>query len=452
MSTKPHLNVVIIGHVDHGKSTLMGHMLLKLGAVDEKTWKETLEAAIKSGKESEKYAWLLDKLKEERERGLTITLAYRKFETRKYYYTIIDAPGHRDFVKNMITGASQADVAILVVSAKKGEFEAGMSPEGQTREHILLAKTMGIDQMIIAITKMDITEPPYSEKRFMEVLDVLAKFLKAVGYKPDNIWVVPVSGWVGDNLIEPSPNMPWWNDQKIQEIKKKYGFNGARTLLDALDSVKEPPKPIDKPLRIPISEVFVISGVGTVPVGRVETGVLKVGDTVVFMPPGVVGEVRSIEMHHQRIEKAVPGDNIGFNVRGVSKDQIRRGDVAGHLTNPPTVAEEFTARVMIVWHPSAIAPGYTPVIHAHTASIACRITEIIAKLDPRTGQVIEKNPPFIKMGDIAVVKFKPIKPMVIEKFSDFPQLGRFAMRDMGKTVGIGIVIDVKPMKVEIRSK
>jgi len=452
MSTKPHLNVVVIGHVDHGKSTMMGHFLVLIGAVDEKTWKETLEYAKKTGKESEKYAWLLDRLKEERERGVTITLAYRKFETKKYYYTIIDAPGHRDFVKNMITGASQADVAILAVSAKKGEFEAGMSPEGQTREHILLAKTMGIDQMVIAVTKMDITEPPYSEKRFDEIIAILAKFLKAVGYKLDNVIVVPVSGWVGDNLVEPSPNMPWWNEKKIAEIQKKYGFRGARTLLEALDMVKEPPKPIDKPLRIPISEVFVISGVGTVPVGRVETGVLKVGDRVVFMPPGVVGDVRSIEMHHQRIEKALPGDNIGFNVRGVSKDQIRRGDVAGHLDHPPTVAEEFTARVMIVWHPSAIAPGYTPVIHAHTASVACRIVEIIAKIDPRTGQIKEKNPPFIKMGDIAIVRFKPIKPMVIEKFSEFPQLGRFAMRDMGKTVGIGVVIDVKPMKVEIRTK
>ncbi|NPA96576.1 MAG: translation elongation factor EF-1 subunit alpha [Crenarchaeota archaeon] len=452
MSTKPHLNVVVIGHVDHGKSTMMGHFLVKIGAVDEKTWKEVLELAKKTGKETEKFAWLLDRLKEERERGVTITLAYRKFETKKYYYTIIDAPGHRDFVKNMITGASQADVAILAVSAKKGEFEAGMSPEGQTREHILLAKTMGIDQMIIAITKMDITEPPYSEKRFEEVLSILVKFLKAVGYKLDHVWVVPVSGWVGDNLVEPSPNMPWWNEKKIQEIKKKYGVNGARTLLEALDSVKEPPKPVDKPLRIPISEVFVISGVGTVPVGRVETGVLKVGDRVVFMPPGVVGDVRSIEMHHQRIEKALPGDNIGFNVRGVSKDQIRRGDVAGHLDHPPTVAEEFTARVMIVWHPSAIAPGYTPVVHAHTASVACRIVEIIAKLDPRTGKIAEKNPPFIKMGDIAIVRFKPIKPMVIEKFSEFPQLGRFAMRDMGKTIGIGIVTDVKPAKVEIRTK
>ncbi|MEM0490689.1 MAG: elongation factor 1-alpha, partial [Ignisphaera sp.] len=316
----------------------------------------------------------------------------------------------------------------------------------QTREHILLAKTMGIDNLIIAITKMDTTEPPYSEKRFIEIIEILTKFLKVVGYKLESITVVPTAAWVGDNVTKYSQNMPWWNQQKIEELKKKYGLNGALTLYEALDNVKPPPKPIDKPLRIPISEVFTISGVGTVPVGRVETGVLKVGDKVIFMPPNVSGEVRSIEMHHQRIEQALPGDNIGFNVRGISKEQVKRGDVVGHTTNPPTVVEEFTARVMIVWHPSAIAPGYTPVIHAHTASIACRITEIVAKLDPRTGQVIEKNPPFIKQGDIAIVKFKPIKPMVIEKYSEFPQLGRFALRDMGKTIGIGIVMDVKPTK------
>ncbi|MEM1526230.1 MAG: translation elongation factor EF-1 subunit alpha [Ignisphaera sp.] len=447
MSTKPHLNLVVIGHVDHGKSTLVGRLLVEVGAVDEKTWKETIEAAAKAGKESEKYAWLLDRLKEERERGLTISLAYRKFETNNYYYTLIDAPGHRDFVKNMITGASQADVAILAISAKKGEFEAGMSPEGQTREHALLAKVMGIDNLILSVTKMDITEPPYSEKRLIEVLDVLIKFLKAIGYRPDQITLVPTAAWVGDNVTQPSKNMPWWNSQKWDELKKRYGVNCATTLLEALDKyVKPPPKPIDKPLRIPVSEVFTISGVGTVPVGRVETGVLKVGDKVVFMPPNVVGEVRTIEMHHQRLEQAVPGDNIGFNVRGISKEQVRRGDVAGHPTNPPTVVEEFVARVMVVWHPTAIALGYTPVIHAHTASIACRVTEIIARLDPRTGQVAEKNPPFIKQGDIAIIRFKPLKPMVIEKYSDFPPLGRFALRDMGRTIGIGIVQEIKPAK------
>jgi elongation factor 1-alpha len=433
---KPHINLVVIGHVDHGKSTLVGHLLYRLGFVDEKTLKMLEEEAKKKGKESFKYAWLLDRLKEERERGVTIDLTFVKFETKKYYFTIIDAPGHRDFIKNMITGTSQADAAILVVSARKGEFEAGMSPEGQTREHLILAKTMGIDQIIVAVNKMDATEPPYSKQRYEQIVAVLKKFMKSLGYKVDQIPFIPVSAWTGENLIERSPNMPWYN---------------GPTLVEALDTYIQPPKkPIDKPLRIPIQNVYSIPGVGTVPVGRVETGVLKVGDKVVFMPPGVTGEVRSIEMHHQPIQQAEPGDNIGFNVRGVSKKDIRRGDVAGHLDNPPTVAEEFTARVFIIWHPSAITVGYTPVIHAHTASVAARIVEIQAKLDPRTGQVIEKNPQFLKAGDAAIVKFKPIKPMVIEKYSEFPQLGRFAMRDMGKTIGIGVVIDVKPAKVEIR--
>lgn len=434
---KPHLNLVVIGHVDHGKSTLVGYVMYRLGLVDEKSFRAVEELAKKSGKESFKLAWLLDKLKEERERGITIALSHIKFETKKYFFTIIDAPGHRDFVKNMITGASQADAALLVVSARKGEFEAGMSPEGQTREHALLAKTMGIDQLIVVINKMDVTEPQWSEQRYKEVTEILKKYLKSIGYDISKIFFIPVSAWLGDNVIERSLNMPWYN---------------GPTVVEAFDTLSIPPKPIDKPLRLPIQDVYNISGIGTVPVGRVETGVLKVGDKLVFMPPGIVGEVKSIETHHVRIEKAEPGDNIGFNVKGISKQDVKRGDVAGHLINPPTVVDEFTARVFVVWHPSAIAPGYTPVIHVHTASVACRIVSIDAKLDPRTGKVVENNPSFIKMGDAAIVKFKPIKPLVIEKFSDFPQLGRFAMRDMGKTIGIGVVLDLTPAKVEVKAK
>jgi len=434
-SQKPHLNLVIIGHVDHGKSTMVGHILYRLGYFDQKTMQAIEEEAKKMGKESFKFAWLMDRMKEERERGVTIALSYMRFETKKYFFTIIDAPGHRDFVKNMITGASQADAAILVVSARKGEFEAGMSPEGQTREHAILAKTMGIDQLIVAVNKMDATEPPYSKERYQQVKETLGKFLKGLGYNPDKVPFVPVSAWTGENLIERSPNMPWYDGPVLVEV---------------LDTLQVPPKPIDKPLRLPIQDVYSISGVGVVPVGRVETGVLKVGDKVIFMPAGVVGEVRSIETHHMRIEKAEPGDNIGFNVRGVEKKDIKRGDVAGHPENPPSVVDEFTARIFVIWHPTAIAVGYTPVIHVHTASVASRITEIAAKLDPRTGKEVEKNPQFIKQGDNAIVKFKPIKPLVIEKYSDFPQLGRFAMRDMGKTIGIGIVTDIKLAEVKTK--
>lgn len=435
MSQKPHLNLIVIGHVDHGKSTLVGRLLMDRGFIDEKTIKEAEEAAKKLGKDSEKYAFLLDRLKEERERGITINLTFMKFETKKYFFTIIDAPGHRDFVKNMITGASQADAAILAVSAKKGEFEAGMSPEGQTREHLILAKTMGIDQIIVAVTKMDLTEPPYDEKRYKEIVDTLTKFMKSFGFKMDKVKFVPVVSPTGENITRKSENMKWYTGSTLEEY---------------LDALEMPPKPVDKPLRIPIQEVYSISGVGVVPVGRVETGVLKVGDKIVFMPVGKVAEVRSIETHHTKMDKAEPGDNIGFNVRGVEKKDIKRGDVAGSPNAPPTVADEFTARVVVIWHPTAISVGYTPVVHVHTASVACRISELVAKLDPKTGQEAEKNPQFLKMGEAGIVKFKPIKDLVVEKFNEFPPLGRFAMRDMGKTIGVGIIIDVKPKKVEIK--
>ncbi|BFH73301.1 translation elongation factor EF-1 subunit alpha [Sulfurisphaera javensis] len=435
MSQKPHLNLIVIGHVDHGKSTLVGRLLMDRGFLDEKTIKEAEEAAKKLGKESEKYAFLLDRLKEERERGVTINLTFMRFETKKYFFTIIDAPGHRDFVKNMITGASQADAAILVVSAKKGEYEAGMSAEGQTREHIILAKTMGINQVIVAVNKMDLTDPPYDEKRYKEIVDQVGKFMKSFGFDMNKVKFVPVVAPTGENITQKSENMKWYN---------------GPTLEDYLDQLEIPPKPVDKPLRIPIQEVYSISGVGVVPVGRVETGVLKVGDKVVFMPVGKVAEVRSIETHHTKIEKAEPGDNIGFNVRGIEKKDIKRGDVAGSVNAPPTVADELTAQIIVIWHPTAVSVGYTPVVHIHTASVACRITELTSKIDPKTGKEAEKNPQFLKAGDAAIVKMKPIKELVAEKFREFPALGRFAMRDMGKTVGVGVVIDVKPKKVDIK--
>ncbi|MCE4607592.1 MAG: translation elongation factor EF-1 subunit alpha [Caldisphaeraceae archaeon] len=435
MPEKSHLNLVVIGHIDHGKSTTTGHLLYRLGLIDEKKMRELEEQAKAKGKESFKYAWVLDKMKEERERGITIDLSFMKFETKKYIFTVIDAPGHRDFVKNMITGTSQADAALLVVSARQGEFEAGMSPEGQTREHLLLAKTLGIDQVIVAVNKMDAPDVKYSQKRYEEVTNVLKKFMKGLGFNVDAIPYIPISAWNGDNIIEKSPNLAWYK---------------GSTLVEAFDSLQIPPKPVDKPLRLPVQNVYTIPGAGTVPVGRVETGVMNVGDKVIFMPAGVGGEVRSIQMHYQDLKRAEPGDNIGFSVRGIEKSQVKRGDVVGPYNNPPTVADEFTARVFIVWHPSAIAVGYTPVIHIHTATVSARIIEIISKLDPRTGKEIEKSPQFLKSGDVAIVRFKPIKLTVVEKYSEFPQLGRFAMRDMNRTVGIGIVTDVKPANVMIR--
>jgi elongation factor 1-alpha len=424
---KPHLNLVIMGHVDHGKSTTTGHMLYLAGAVDERTIKAYEEEAKKMGKETFKFAWVLDNLKEERERGLTIDLRFLKFETKKYYFTIIDAPGHRDFVKNMITGASQADGAILFVSAKRGEFEAGIGPGGQTREHAFLAFTLGVNQLVVAVNKMDDSTVNWSQERYNEIKNEVSRMLKMVGYKVEKIPFVPTSGWTGDNLVKPSDKMPWYK---------------GPTLIDALDVFEIPPKPLEKPLRIPVQDVYSITGVGTVPVGRVETGVLKEGDVVVFMPANKQGEVKSIEMHHTRIPKAEPGDNVGFNIRGIAKTDIRRGDVCGHVTNPPTVAKEFIGQIIVIYHPTAIAAGYTPVLHYHTGQVACRFTELIRKIDPRSGQVVEEKPTFLKTGDAAVVKMEPLHPIAIETYVEFPELGRFAVRDMGTTIAAGVVKEI----------
>ena len=424
---KPHLNLVVIGHVDHGKSTTMGHLLYLAGAIDDRTIKAYEEQAEKLGKGTFKFAWVLDSLKEERERGLTIDLRFLKFETPNYFFTVIDAPGHRDFVKNMITGASQADAAVLFVSAKKGEFEAGIGPGGQTREHAFLAFTLGVRQLAVAINKMDDPTVNWSKERYEEIKNEISRMLRLVGYNPANIAFVPTSGWTGDNLVKKSDKMPWYD---------------GPTLFEALDQFKMPAKPIDKPLRLPIQDVYTITGVGTVPVGRVETGVLKEGDTIVFMPANVSGEVKSMETHHVRIQRAEPGDNIGFNVRGVSKKDVRRGDVAGHPSNPPTVAREFIGQIIVIHHPTAIAAGYTPVLHAHTAQVACRFAELIKKIDPRTGQTVEENPSFLKTGDSALVRFEPLRPLPLEVYTEFPELGRFAIRDMGTTIAAGVVREI----------
>jgi elongation factor 1-alpha len=424
---KPHLNLVIMGHVDHGKSTTTGHMLYLAGAVDDRTIKAYEEEAKKMGKEAFKYAWVLDNLKEERERGLTIDLRFLKFETKKYYFTVIDAPGHRDFIKNMITGASQADGAVLFVSAKRGEFEAGIGPGGQTREHGFLAFTLGVRQLIVAVNKMDDASVNWSQERYNEVKNEVSRMLKMVGYKTEKIPFVPTSGWTGDNLVKPSDKMPWYK---------------GPTLIDALDTFELAPKPLDKPLRIPVQDVYSITGVGTVPVGRVETGVLKENDVIMFMPANKQAEVKSLEMHHTRIPRAEPGDNIGFNVRGVSKTDIRRGDVAGPVNNPPTVANEFIGQIVVIYHPTAIAAGYTPVLHYHTGQVACKFTELIRKIDPRSGQVVEEKPTFLKTGDAALVRMEPLHPISVEAYTDFPELGRFAIRDMGTTVAAGVVKEI----------
>merc|ERR1712111_80408 len=411
--------------------------IYKCGGIDKRTIEKFEKEAQEMGKGSFKYAWVLDKLKAERERGITIDIALWKFETNKYYVTIIDAPGHRDFIKNMITGTSQADCAVLIVAAGVGEFEAGISKNGQTREHALLAYTLGVKQLIVAVNKMDSTEPKYSEARFQEITKEVKAYVKKVGYNPDAVPMIPISGFHGDNMLEKSTNMDWWKKQKIDTKGTKFEFE---TLFDALDNINPPTRPLDKALRLPLQDVYKIGGIGTVPVGRVETGIIKPGMVVNFAPAGPTTEVKSVEMHHEALTEAVPGDNVGFNVKNVSVKDIKRGYVASDSKNKPAfAAKDFTAQVIVLNHPGQICNGYSPVLDCHTAHIACKFNEIKEKVDRRTGKAVETNPKSIKSGDAAIVELIPSKPMCVEAFSDFPPLGRFAVRDMRQTVAVGVI-------------
>jgi elongation factor 1-alpha len=364
-----------------------------------------------------------------------------KFETAKYYVTIIDAPGHRDFIKNMITGTSQADCAILVVAAGVGEFEAGISANGQTREHALLAYTLGVKQMIVAVNKMDSTEPVYSGARYEEIKSEVSTFIKKVGYNPAAIPFVPISGWHGDNMMEPSDKMPWF---KGWTAERKEGNAAGKTLLESLDAILPPSRPTEKPLRLPLQDVYKIGGIGTVPVGRVETGVIKPGMIVTFAPANLSTEVKSVEMHHEALEEAGPGDNVGFNVKNVAVKDLRRGFVASDSKNDPALeTASFTAQVIVLNHPGEICAGYTPVLDCHTAHIACKFAELLQKVDRRTGKPLEEAPKSVKSQEAAIIKLIPTKPMCVEKFSEYAPLGRFAVRDMRQTVAVGVVKEVE---------
>ena len=419
---KTHMNLVFIGHVDHGKSTTVGRLLYDSGNIDEQQIRKLKEKAEELGKGGFEFAFVMDNLKEERERGVTIDLAHKKFETDKYYFTIIDAPGHKDFIKNMITGTSQADAAVLVVAANDGIM-------AQTKEHIFLARTLGVQQIVIAVNKMDMKN--YDEAVFKKIQEDVTTLLKTVGYKPEEVPFIPIASLVGDNVFKKSENMSWYT---------------GKTLYETMNVLKAPEKPTNLPLRLPIQDVYNITGIGVVPVGRVETGVMKIGDKVTFVPgregKGISGEVKTIEMHHEQMQKAEPGDNIGFNVRGIGKKDICRGDVLGHSDNVPTVATEFTAQIVVLNHPTVVTIGYTPVFHIHTAQVACQITAIKKKLNPATGETLEENPDFIKNGDAAIVQVKPVQPLVIEKQSEIPHMSRFAIRDSGTTVAAGMCIDL----------
>ena len=422
--TKPTINVAFVGHVDHGKSTTIGRLMFDSGTIPQQELDKLKAIAKEHGKAGFEFAYVMDKFKEERERGVTIDLSYQKLITNKFEVTIIDAPGHKDFIKNMITGASQSDAAFLTVAAAEGV-------QPQTKEHAWLLRTMGVKQISVVINKMDTVE--WKEDAFKKVVADVSAVLKMAGYKLETITFIPAAGYLGDNVFKKSDKMPWYKGPTIRE---------------QLDLFEIPNKPTDLPLRMPLQDVYEITGIGTVPVGKIETGIMKLGQKVIILPGrsgvGINGEVKTIEMHHEQMTQAEAGDNVGINIRGVGKKDVARGDVICDAARPASIVQEFIAQIAVIAHPTVIAKGYTPVFHVHTAQIPCQFIELIEKQCPDGTK--SANPDFLKDGDVAKVRLKPIGNLVLETNATNPHMARFAIRDAGSTVAAGVCLEIVAKK------
>merc|ERR1711871_219458 len=375
MAEKTHLSIVICGHVDAGKSTTTGRLIYELGGIGDRDLEKLKAEAEALGKASFAFAFYMDRQKEERERGVTIACTTKEFFTNSYHYTIIDAPGHRDFIKNMITGASQADVALLMVPANLGGFETSIARgnhksgevQGQTRQHARLINLLGVEQLIVGVNKMDDIE-------------------KSTPF-------IPISGWMGDNLLKKSENMGWWKGCDIPNPNDGNKVQHIDTLYDVFDKFfGVPDRPSSAPMRMPISGIYKIKGVGDVLAGRVEQGIVKPGEEVVFLPTHTAsnpctGKVFTVEMHHQRVDFAQPGDNVGLNIKGLDKNNMpRSGDVMVHKKDTTLgQTREFAAQIQVLDIPNEIKVGYSPIGFVRCGRSACRISALKWKMGKETG-------------------------------------------------------------------
>lgn len=448
---KQHLSIVVCGHIDAGKSTSTGRLIFELGGIKEREMEKLQAEADAQGKSSFAFAYYMDKGKEERARGVTIDCATKEFYTDSYHYTIVDAPGHRDYIKNMISGAGCADIGLLLVPAEMGGFEKAIAKgnhktgeiQGQTRQHARLLNLLGVNQLIVGINKMDSCN--WSEERFNEISDELTKMITSAGYKPSRVPIIPYSGFHGDNLIKTTDKMPWYKGWKAQVGKDK--FIEGTTVYDALEKFAKPPKRnTEGKLRVPINGVFKIKGVGDVITGRVEQGTLNKDDVVGICPRGLTGcKVFSIEMHHKNWDKALPGDNVGMNIKGLDKKNMpKTGDVIylekdGHLKP----VKQFTAQVAVQEHPGQLKQGFAPIVHVATAKTACSMTSINWKMSKKTGNEKIPSPQFLEKNEQAEVVFTPSQDFYLESFKDCPRLGRIAVMDSNNLVMLGKVTSVE---------
>lgn len=457
---KKHLGIVICGHVDAGKSTTTGHLLFELGGINDREITKLKAEAESLGKGSFAFAFYMDTCKEERARGVTIQCRTKEFFTDNYHYSIIDAPGHRDFIKNMISGASQADVALLMVPANKGGFEVSIAKgnhkknqvQGQTRQHARLINLLGIEQVIVGINKMDSSSVKYSEDRYNEIKTEVKKMLDKIGFKTKKIPFIPMSGFLGENLTRKSDKMPWYKGFKVTIKKKEIrGF----TLLDALNKVvKQPKRHPDKQFRMPVSGILKIKGVGDVVTGRIEQGTLKKGSEIGFAPSNVSGcKVFSIEMHHRCYEQVFPGDNVGVCVKGLKSENMpKSGDIMYITSEPdkPDVVEEFIVTAFCQDHPGQLKctdangrGGWCPSVHVRTAKAPCQLVKILWKCGKSTNNAKVENPLFIEAGDQCECVFKPKMAFCVDTYKNCKGLGRVAMMDSNSLVMLGMVKEVK---------
>ncbi len=450
-SGKKHISMVVCGHVDAGKSTTTGHLIFKLGGISSREMEKLQAEADAQGKSSFAFAYYMDRNKQEREKGVTIDCTTKEFYTDSYHYTIVDAPGHRDYIKNMITGAGCADVALLLVPAEAGGFEKAIARgdhrsgeiQGQTRQHARLLGLLGVEQLIVGINKMDSCD--WSEQRYNEIKEEINKMIKSAGFLPKRVPIIPYSGFKGENLVEKTDKMPWFKgwEANISKDEKVSGY----TLYDALEKLARPPKRnTEGKVRVPINGIYKIPGVGDVITGRVEQGILKPNDIIGIAPRNHKGlKVFSIEMHHKTYPEAGPGDNVGLNIKGLDKKNMPKvGDVIFvEKEGALKPVKSFKAQVVIQDHPGQLKIGFSPLIHVRTAKSSCRMSKIIWKMGKKTGEQKIENPDFMELGESGEVEFIPKQPIYLEDFSTSEGLGRIAVMDSNQLVMLGKVLQVE---------
>jgi elongation factor 1-alpha len=460
---KQHVSVVVAGHVDSGKSTTVGHLLFQLGGISEREMQKLREEAKAMNKDSFAFAFYTDKQKESRVRGITINYATKEFYTPTKHYTIVDAPGHKDFIKNMISGSSTADAAMLLVPADGGftvatqkENRKANQVQGQTRMHARLLYLLGIKQLIVCVNKMDDEKTAaYKEERFKEISDEMKLMLQQVGwpkaYVDACVPVLPISGWIGDNLFKKSDKMPWWKGTDVKRDPKDKEAIHVATLHDALDTyVTIPARPVDKALRIPVGSVHNIKGVGTIVCGRIEQGKLKPTDELIFIPThtdsnACTGRVFSIEQHHKNLPEAAAGDNIGMCVKGLNKDHMPKpGDIA-ILASDKTLqpVKSFTVQAQVISCANEFKQGYCPIGFVRTARSPCKLVSIDWRMGKETNGAKVEKPASIKLGDMVQCKFENQQPFVVDAFKNCENLARVAFMDGSQPVLLGKILDVE---------